>query len=183
MTANPHASRPASVRAKKVHRSDDRETEPETRSYLQPGKLFVGRGQVSVKTVLGSCVAVCIWDGERAVGGMNHYLLPLRTSQANGAARFGEIAIRSLLSELERLGARQAALKARVYGGACVVDSLRKRGAGIGPRNIELAIRMLGALRIPIVSQDVGGRVGRRVVFRVGDGAVWTRYLDEGRKR
>ncbi|MDF1562895.1 MAG: chemotaxis protein CheD [Deltaproteobacteria bacterium] len=181
MTVFPLASRPGAQDGTTT-RGNREPGEPKTGAYLQPGRIFVGRGEEAVKTVLGSCVAVCLWDAERAIGGMNHYLLPLRARGSRSSARFGEVAIQQLLEELERRGARRNGLRARVYGGACVVDSLRRSGGGVGPRNIEVAERLLDHLGIPIVARDVGGRAGRRVVFRVGDGEVWMRHLQRGRR-
>ncbi len=184
MSVNPQAPPRGGGRgAPRTDRRTGPEPEPKTNSYLQPGKIVVGRGPAAVKTVLGSCVAVCLWDPGKEIGGMNHYLLPLRATRSTGTPRFGEIAIMTLLDELQKLGARPGALRARVYGGACVVATLRNSSAGVGPRNIELAERVLAKLNIPILSKDVGGRTGRRVVFRLGDGAVWVRQLVRGGRR
>ncbi len=49
----------------------------ENTHYLHPGNLFAHRTPHIVTTILGSCVAVCLWDPINNIGGINHYMLPL----------------------------------------------------------------------------------------------------------
>ena len=49
---------------------------------LMPGELWSGRGAASVRTLLGSCVALTLWHPRLRVGGMCHYLLPRRQRKA-----------------------------------------------------------------------------------------------------
>jgi len=42
------------------------------------GTVFAAREPTVIETLLGSCVAVCLWDPETRVGGMNHFLLRTR---------------------------------------------------------------------------------------------------------
>jgi len=43
---------------------------------ILPGEFFVTTRDMLLVTVLGSCVAACIRDPERGIGGMNHFMLP-----------------------------------------------------------------------------------------------------------
>ena len=60
--------------------------------YLHPGQLVVSAAPCSVSTILGSCVAVCVWDEETGIGGMNHFLLPNFAGRGLSSARFGNVA-------------------------------------------------------------------------------------------
>jgi chemotaxis protein CheD len=45
---------------------------------IMPGQWHFGPEQITVKTLLGSCVALTLWHPQRRIGGMCHYLLPDR---------------------------------------------------------------------------------------------------------
>lgn len=150
---------------------------PAATLYLHPGALAVSARPLAVSTILGSCVGVCLFDAERGVGGMNHFLLPDSTGNAHPTARFGDLAMEQLLAEVLRAGARRAGLAARVYGGACVLAAFRGPGDPLGDRNVSTALRFLEDERIPVLERGTGGRHGRRIVFHTWDGAVEARRI------
>ncbi len=128
-------------------------------------------------TVLGSCVAVCLWDPEAGVGGVNHYLLPQGIGRGMSALRYGSLAIPELIRRVLAIGALPSRMRAKVFGGACL------NGEGVGrlsTENIEIARARLAQVQIPIVAEDIGGQVGRKLVFRIPDGDAWVKPL-EGR--
>jgi chemotaxis protein CheD len=143
------------------------------RVYLAPGHVFASREAVQVTTILGSCVAVCLWDDRARAGGMNHFLLPEGLPRS---PRFGDEAMPRLLHELTRLGAEGGRLKARLFGGACVLDAFRASST-LGARNVETARGWLDAQRIRVVEENVGGDFGRKVVFDPRTGAALVRVI------
>lgn len=125
-------------------------------------------------TVLGSCVAVCLWDPTSGVGGVNHYLLPRGIGTGTTALRFGSLAIPELIRRVLAFGALPSRMRAKVFGGAC----LNGDGAGrLSTENIEIARDCLAQAQIPIVAEDVGGRVGRKLLFRINTGDVWAKTV------
>jgi chemotaxis protein CheD len=68
-------------------------------------------------------------------------------------------------------------LRAKIFGGASVLDAGAPRKDGLGLRNIELARVLLNLAGIPIEAEDVGGTSGRKLIFRTNDGAAWVRKL------
>ena len=150
---------------------------PAATLYLHPGALAASARPLAVSTILGSCVGVCLFDAQRGVGGMNHFLLPESAGNARPTARFGDVAMEQLLAEVLQAGARRAGLAARVYGGACVLAAFRGPGDHLGDRNVSAALRFLEDERIPVLQQDTGGRHGRRIVFHTWDGAVEARRI------
>jgi len=140
------------------------------RHYLYPGTLFAHRQPHLITTVLGSCVSVCLWDSAVRVGGINHYLLPLWNGEGLPTPKYGNIAIGKLIEKVQALGAGSK-LVAKVFGGASMWEKTDGLLA-IGQRNIELALDMLEQHRIPIVSRDLGGPVGRKIIFHTADGTV-----------
>jgi chemotaxis protein CheD len=153
---------------------------PECRSvYLHPGQLVATREPTQVTTILGSCVAVCLWDPAGRLGGINHYLLPYGSEDGGGSpARFGNLAIRMLVDAVLRLGARKVSLAAKLFGGACVLDAFDGDGARhLGARNVDSAVSALEQEGIPVVAADTGGRRSRKLVFRTDDGTVWLKAI------
>jgi len=119
------------------------------RVYLQPGQLYASAQPSAVTTVLGSCVAVCLWDPIEAVGGMNHYLLPFFAGAGQGSPRFGNFAMTELVDRLVALGASKARLQAKVFGGACVLEAFQAREGHLGEKNAGVAFKLIQALLPP----------------------------------
>ncbi|MCH8084712.1 MAG: chemotaxis protein CheD [Myxococcales bacterium] len=147
---------------------------PESTDYLYPGQLFASPEPSTVMTVLGSCVAVCLWDAEAGVGGLNHYLLPRGIGQGMSALRYGSLAVPELIRRVLAFGARPSCIRAKIFGGAC----LNGDGAGrLSRENIEIARDCLAQALIPVVAESVGGHFGRKLLFRIPDGDVWVKTV------
>jgi chemotaxis protein CheD len=147
-------------------------------AYLHPGELFTSATPTEVTTILGSCVALCLWDSRLRMGGMNHYLLPSPPAGEAGSIRYGDAAIPTLVQELEKLGSQRRGLRAKLFGGASVGGALRSSGhLHLGERNVELARQLLARLGIPLVAEDLGGTSGRKLRFRTDDGTVLVKKL------
>lgn len=134
--------------------------------FLLPGRMSTLSGSGVIRTVLGSCVAVVIYDPVKTLAGVNHFLLPTPSSEKDRQNRlkYGVFAIPDLVKALVDQGAAPSRLRAEVYGGAAVVNQLAGNFT-IGDRNIEMAESFLSQLKIPIVSLDVGGQTGRKIAF------------------
>ena len=147
---------------------------PDKKHYLFPGNLFAHRSPHLVTTVLGSCISVCLWDARSQIGGINHYLLPLWNGEGLPTPKYGNIAIDKLIVKLINLGCDKGHLKAKVFGGAAMWEQTGGL-ITVGERNIALAWDLLAEHEIPIVSSDVGGKLGRKLVFNSGTGEVMMR--------
>jgi chemotaxis protein CheD len=139
-------------------------------SYIVQGEYRVSRDPAEVlSTVLGSCVAVCMWDPSARVGGMNHFLLPAAPGQGDAKMlRYGAHAMEVLINEVLKLGARRKALQAKMFGGANVTDAL----GPIGKANATFALSYLGDEGIPCIAKSLGGTQARRIMFRPATGHV-----------
>lgn len=146
-------------------------------AYLHPGQLFASPEGCAVTTILGSCVAVCLWDPVTRIGGINHFLLPSFSGEGVASPRFGNVAIRELLDQLAQMGSQKHNLLAKIFGGACVLEAFRNRQHHLGTKNIEVAQQMLEAESIPLVGHDVGGQRGRKLIFHTDDGSAWVKAL------
>ena len=142
--------------------------------YLHPAQMHVASAPCAIKTLLGSCVAVCLWDPEARVGGVVHYLLPHGRDGRAETGRYGNLAIPALIRAVCALGGSAGALKAKVFGGARVLPSLRPaNGPSLGDSNVAAARELLAAQNVPVVASDVGGERGRRLLFHIEDGSAW----------
>jgi chemotaxis protein CheD len=146
-------------------------------AYIHAGQFFVGGTPTSVTTIVGSCVAVCLFDEALQIGGLNHYLLAEAPPQNSQVGRFGDSATVELITQLEKAGARIRHLKAKLFGGASVMSEFKHNKTSLGGRNVEIAHQILARYRIPIISADVGGNRGRKIVFHTDDGTVWVKQL------
>lgn len=147
-----------------------------SKHYLMSSNLFASDQPYLIDTLLGSCVAVCLWDSHLKIGGVNHYMLPLWNGEGLASPKYGNIAIEKLLEKMLSLGSRQSRLVAKLFGGAHQFDQ-GDLTIQIGDRNISVAHSMLNDLRIPVISSDLGGEKGRKIRFYTITGEVWMKYL------
>ena len=127
---------------------------------------------VTMQTVLGSCVAACLHDPGRGVGGMNHFLLPDDGSGTD--IRYASAAMEQLVNELLKAGADRRRLQAKLFGGARIMPNL----PDIGRRNAESALAFLQNEGIPCISQSLGGSQARRVRFWPATGRAQQLLID-----
>lgn len=132
--------------------------------YLYPGKLFSSSEPVKIRTILGSCVAVALYDPVARVGGLNHYLLAKCPNTENPNPRYGSFAIQGLVKELLARGAERERLKAKVFGGGAVLSQIIP-GIDVGQNNVDFAFLELENLKIPVLEKNVLGELGRKIEF------------------
>ncbi len=143
---------------------------------ILPGEFFVTTREMLLVTVLGSCVAACIRDPERGIGGMNHFMLPdAGTGVMSRSARYGAYAMELLVNELIKSGARRTALQAKVFGGGRVMASLAQ--ANVGERNAGFVLDYLAQEGIPVVAQDLLDSHARKIYFFPKSGRVLLKRL------
>ena len=127
-----------------------------------PGEYFVSDKKIIIMTVLGSCIAACLWDSRMRVGGMNHFMLP-EGDAADVSGRYGSYAMELLINEMQKMGARRETMQAKIFGGGQVMRNFTTMN--VGERNTQFVINYLRTERIPIVSEDVLDIYPRKVVF------------------
>jgi chemotaxis receptor (MCP) glutamine deamidase CheD len=130
---------------------------------------------VVLQTLLGSCVAVCLWDPVLRAGGMNHIMLPGGRLDSDNS-RYGGNAMELLINGLMKLGCDRYRLVAKAFGGANVLDGLKHRSTG--DMNTAFVRRFLADEGIPLVAQRLGGEHGVQVRFSTDTGEVLVRSVD-----
>ena len=144
--------------------------------FLYPGAIYVSPEPSMITTILGSCVAICLYDPILQVGGMNHFMLPLWNGQGLASPRYGNIAIEKLIRNLEAMGSVKSNLKAKVFGGAEIIATNISHFM-IGERNIKLGKEILHEEEIPIISSSTGGKLGRKIIFNTQTGEVRQKFV------
>jgi chemotaxis protein CheD len=146
--------------------------------FLMPGSVHCAPEPLWVTTILGSCVAVCLWDAVRRCGGMNHYLLP-RCNVKEPSARYGDVAIDMLLDGMVGLRCRIQDLRAKIFGGAALLP-FGATADKVGNGNVRLAQELLHQRQILIVASRTGGTSGVQVRFNTESGDVLIRSIASG---
>ncbi len=153
--------------------------DPDFNAYAIPitlGEWRVGRRQDDmVTTMLGSCIAACIHDPVAGVGGMNHFLLPGKPGDGDTgvAARYGAVAMDGLLAAVVEAGGWRERLEVKLFGGARLIDS----GHDIGAENAAFALDYVTQAGVRLTGRDLGGTLGRRVMFFPATGRAYRRFL------
>lgn len=123
---------------------------------------------VVLSTVLGSCVAACIYDAEQGIGGLNHFLLPGDKRGGGVELKYGSMAMELLINELLKAGARRTGMKVKLFGGARISAGL----SDVGQKNIAFAKDYVRREGFPVVDESLGGTQARRIHFRPTTGDV-----------
>ena len=144
--------------------------------FLYPSTFFTANKPTLITTVLGSCVAVCLWDNVKKTGAMNHYLLPLWNGVGLASPKYGNIAIEKMIGKLIEYGSKKNNLQAKIFGGANLFKHQNTQFK-IGERNIEIAINVLKEYKIILNNQNTGGNYGRKIIFNTETGIVYHKFL------
>ncbi len=149
---------------------------------ILPGELYVSVAGEMIVTVLGSCIAVCIRDKRKGIGGMNHFMLPEETENSSDAwrdsmqgvsTRYGNWAMECLINEILKSGGEKKHLEVKVFGGGKVLNNM----TNIGAKNIEFVHRFLSSENLSITAEDTGDIYPRKVLYFPDTGAVKIRKL------
>lgn len=147
-------------------------------TVMQGQALVSGDPRTEMSTVLGSCVALCLFDPEARIGGMNHFLLAEPPASAGAAAvdeYYGTYLMELLVNQMLSGGARKPRLRAHLYGGANVNRNMMR----IGTANADFARAFVSREGIELVRSDLGGSSARRVEFRPASGQVRCRTVED----
>jgi len=143
---------------------------------IHPGGWTI-QTEKPIATLLGSCVAVCLYDETLRIGGMNHFLLPNKASSSKDDTDIilnGDYSMEVLVNGLLNKGAKKARLVAKAFGGGTIVSSIRM---AIGERNAEFAKEWLHREGIPLVASDFNGPWSRKIVFVPKTGDAFCRRI------
>ncbi|KID59082.1 chemotaxis protein CheD [Pseudoalteromonas luteoviolacea CPMOR-1] len=146
-----------------------------------PGEFYVSKNDELISTVLGSCIAACVYDEKLGIGGMNHFMLPgaqkmkdvTNVHSDDFNCRYGNWAMEFLINEVLKNGASRSNLKVKLFGGGKIISAMTDIGVG----NIRFAQAYVEEENLELVSHDVGGPWPRKVVFHPQSGTAKVKKL------
>ncbi|MDR1039227.1 MAG: response regulator [Deltaproteobacteria bacterium] len=144
--------------------------------FLLPGEYFISKQPNVISTLLGSCVAVCLYHPQLKFGGMNHFMLPSSPNKER-SGKYGDYATGVLLQFMERTVGTLNGLQAIISGGANVINAI-STGIQIGQRNIEVAREILKKHNIPIIRENIGGTLGMKLHYQNWDNRLTVEQMD-----
>lgn len=148
--------------------------DPGQHIVLMPGQMHIGGHVSSLRTLLGSCVAITLWHPARRIGGMCHFLLPSRSRRAGEPAdgRYGDEAVAAMVASLKALRTAPEDYVAHLYGGADTMSGVSAVKFNIGERNIEQGWTLIDRYGFRLDGVDVGEDIPRMVALSLTDGTV-----------
>jgi chemotaxis protein CheD len=164
----PHPAQPGFLRA---------HHEPQRRVDI--GDVVASAHPLSLHTVLGSCVAVCLWDPAAGAGGMNHILIPSSRSDCRCGSRCGVHAMELLINAVMKAGGERRRLVAKAFGAANVLTVFQN--PTVGDLNARFVREFLSTEKIPLLAERMGGDRAVRVVFHPHSGRVFVHTVDGSR--
>ena len=130
--------------------------------FVKPGYLVADRSAMLMRCVLGNGAAVTLYDRKNRFGGMHHFVFPETSRPEDATAQFGNVGLMAFIRLMREMGARLETMVAQILGGSYLDDW---PDGDLGRRNISMARKILGRYKIAVISEDVGGRLGRKVVY------------------
>jgi chemotaxis protein CheD len=177
LVSTPALRRPAPQATPAFQAAGEIAATPGQSLLLMPGQLHFGAQAASLRTLLGSCVAITLWHPVRRLGGMCHFMLPSRrrTAGAQLDGRYGDEALERLVALLALHGTRPQEYVAHLYGGADTLSEASGVKLNIGQRNIEQGWNLVDRYGFQLEGVDVGDQVPRNVTLNVASGDVQVR--------
>lgn len=131
-----------------------------------------------LRTILGSCVGICLYDSKMKIGGMCHIMLPSMKEQNASVKKYADTAIPMMVDEMKNKGALADRISAKIVGGARMFNVSENSMMGeIGSNNVIKVREVLAGLSITIISEDTGGNYGRTIDFYLDSGNVKIRSM------
>lgn len=146
--------------------------------FLQPGEYWFDGAGTCIRTLLGSCVAITLWNSRCRLGAMCHIMLPQRHSsfgKQEGDGRYADEAVVLMLNEIQRAGCHHSEFEAKLFGGSSILGTA-DNAMQLPQRNIDAARRLIRQMGWPLVAEHTGGRGHRQIRFDIASGDVWVRF-------
>lgn len=150
---------------------------------ILPGEYYVTVEDELITTVLGSCISACVRDPVFGVGGMNHFMLPesgnaaasdsWQSSVASASARYGNVAMEHLITDIQKFGGVRENLEVKITGGGRVLATM----TDVGKRNIQFVRDYIRLEGLRLMAEDVGDIYPRKVVYHPKTGRVQVKKL------
>ena len=154
--------------------------------YLQPGEFHFGERYTRIRTILGSCVSIVMWNENRLIGGMCHYILPNRNRPVHDKldGRYAEEAMELFMTKIRATNTRPRDYQVKIFGGGNMFPQYKRQGkcVDVPCQNVIAARALIKRYGLNLVSENLGGAGHRQVIFDIWNGHVWMRRVEIGTK-
>lgn len=147
--------------------------------HLKPGYIFFSPEPTLIYSVLGSAVMVCLYDIQHRYGGAAHFIYPRVQRSEESTAKYGNAAVAFLIRLLLEQGSERSDLQAQIFGGG---DPLIRKEGSLGEENVRSAKKVLERQHIPVTSEDTGGSLGRKLIYKTDTNEVVVLKVDRLRQ-
>lgn len=144
---------------------------PATR-FLKPGELAVLNTPTIVTTILGSCVAVVLFDPQSYLGAICHAVFPKSTGEQD--LKYVDQALSRMLASFDRRAINRNQIVTKLFGGAKMFS---KDQLGVGSKNVDAALKGIEKSGLALTASDIGGVLGRKLIFNSQTGEVFIKRL------
>lgn len=166
----------------------DRPTSAETELpvvYLKPAEMLVREKPGIIRTILGSCIAVTMFNRRLGITAICHALLPKCPSPAEAQEHLSKLkyvdtVIPEMIRRIRNFGVEPDEIEVKLFGGSDMLGATQVeagRDQPVGRLNIETAKQVLHAEHLVVSVTDVGGKFGRKIFFYTHTGEVLLKRL------
>ncbi|TGL61782.1 chemotaxis protein [Leptospira ognonensis] len=138
--------------------------------------IKVGQGDVVLRTTLGSCIGIVLYDPDQKIGGLSHIMLakdPTGKDNLKFPHKYGETALPELVKMMTDAGSPVGKFYCRMFGGASMFKGINSNFLqNIGEQNILIVRKFMETHKIPIIVEDIAGNEGRTISLYCDDGRV-----------
>ncbi|GBF51865.1 chemotaxis protein [Leptospira ryugenii] len=138
--------------------------------------IKVGAADVVLRTTLGSCIGIVLYDPEQKIGAISHIMLakdPTGKDSLKFPHKYGETALPELIRMMKEAGSPVGKFSCRMFGGASMFKGINSNFLqNIGEQNIQIVRKFMEDLKVPIIVEDVAGNEGRTISLYCDDGRV-----------
>ncbi|PKN17415.1 MAG: chemotaxis protein CheD [Deltaproteobacteria bacterium HGW-Deltaproteobacteria-6] len=163
---------------------------PPAHLYLKPGEMSILEMPTLVTTILGSCVAVTLYNRRLEVAAISHALLPhckRRTYKNNvrdllhgecarcsDAFKYVDCAVSMMIEAFSRFGITADETQVQLYGGAKMIAAPKQQGGmePVGLQNSNVAQKVIADHGLTLYAYDIGGAAGRKISFNTKTGNI-----------
>lgn len=137
---------------------------------VRMGEMHVGGEGDILRTLLGSCIGLMLYDRRKKIGGLAHIVLPESRGKIERPGKYVDTAIPGLIAQMERFASGKLKLTAKIAGGASMFST--SAAGNIGQQNFDACQQLLSDFRIPVLASHCGGEKGRRMSVDITSGNV-----------
>ena len=145
---------------------------------ISPGDYYITDQDELITTVLGSCISACIRDVRMGIGGMNHFMIPIKCAHTSHPeqdmdTRYGTYAMEHLINDIYKHGGTRKNLEIKLFGAGNVLVG----NGDVGAKNIKFVRDFIHMEGYKIAAENLGGDNPRKINYSPMTGKVMMKKL------